>query len=100
VRHFALPPAFFSPGAAAPADPAPTPTAVAAVDGRVPDVVGTGFGRASAELSAAGYAVSTVRQCDPTGNSDPGDVWRQNPPGGSQAAQNSSVTIWYGSSDC
>jgi beta-lactam-binding protein with PASTA domain len=91
---------FFQPGSFA-SEPTSTATASpAAAYSSVPDVVGAGFGRASAELSASGYDVSTVRECDPTGNADPGDVWRQDPPGGSQAPENSSVTIWYGGSEC
>jgi len=104
VRQFALPPAvFFQPGTGADATAAPSSTATtapAATYGTVPDVLGTGFGRASAEVSAAGYSVSTVRQCDPTGNSDPGDVWRQDPGGDMQAPANSNVTLWYGGSEC
>ena len=101
VREFALPPAvFFQPMQGAnPSGPPSTATAAGALSS-VPDVVGTGFGRASAEVSSAGYNVATVYECDPRGGANPGDVWRQSPGGGTQAPQNSTVTLWYGGNDC
>ncbi|HZU74116.1 MAG TPA: Stk1 family PASTA domain-containing Ser/Thr kinase [Acidimicrobiales bacterium] len=57
----------------------------------VPDVTGLSEAQASNELGQAGFRVSVINQPD---NSQPqGTVIAQNPPGGSQAPQGSTVTI-------
>jgi penicillin-binding protein 1A len=109
VRAFTPAPAvFFNPTLAA-ATPAPTATDTAmpatpvpttAAYATVPDVTDERLGRASADVSRAGYDVATVRECDPSGNASPGDVWKQSPSGGTSAPQNSTVTLWYGGGDC
>jgi beta-lactam-binding protein with PASTA domain len=101
TRDFAFPPAVFFDQLPAPTSVA-TPTAAtpSGVSSSVPDVVDQRLSRAQAEVSASGYNVATVQQCDPSGNAFPGDVWRQSPAAGTAAPQNSTVTLWYGGDGC
>jgi penicillin-binding protein 1A len=101
MRDFALPPAVFFNGlSGSSSSPTPLPQATALTIGGVPDVVGTSLRRGSAEVSAAGFRAAPVEECDPTGNAAPGDIWRQDPGGGSSAPQGSTVSLWYGSDGC
>ena len=72
------------------------PTAsCAAPSATVPPVVGMSVGEAKSTLQSNGFNVDTVTKRGRGGRgAGPGEVWRQSPSGGSEAAQGSTVTIY------
>jgi penicillin-binding protein 1A len=66
----------------------------------VPNVVGESRARAQGDLQRAGFEVATQRECDPSGSTDSGRVWKQDPPAGSTARTGTAVTIWYNGAGC
>jgi hypothetical protein len=71
----------------------PTSTC-AAPSATVPSVGGMSAGEAQSTLQSSGFNVQVVTKRSPGKRGDSGEVWRQSPSGGSEAAQGSTVTIW------
>jgi penicillin-binding protein 1A len=63
----------------------------------VPDVLGQSRSSAESELRSAGYAVRIVTEKESApgqAKKNSGRVWKQDPAGGSSAAEGATVTIW------
>ena len=100
------PSVLFRGGAQAASSPEPSgspdasPGASVTASGTVPSVIGRSFGDAGSELRNAGYDPSLVRGCDPAGDAELHEVYAQTPDGGEEAAQGSTVTVYYEAGDC
>jgi len=92
------------PGARTPAPSAgpgqPRATPEPPSDGTVPNVVGESSARGSSIVRQAGFEPVLVRDCDPSGSSEAGRIWRQSPGGGSTARRGSNVTLWSNPAGC
>ena len=68
--------------------------------GVVPDVVGESRARANTAINGAGFEREDHKECDPSGATGAGVVWKQDPVGGTNAPAGSTVHVWYNGAGC